>query len=442
MAMLRASRFIRSSGSSEQNRDLSRSDSRRARRGHRSRRRCGESTAAWCGRSSREEATTARRCSSTTAAPETPRTRRFRPVSPARRRAPRSPSIAPRPFTGTRWRCHRPPPARSAWREGLATALANAGRPADAAEAYLRAAADAGDLQRVELQRRGAEQFLIGGHIDRGLELIRTMLANMGMAVPRSPRAALLPLLWRRARLRWRGSALRVEGCRRHRCRYAPAPGHLLVGDDGTVARRHDQRGRVQRPSPAPRTRCRRTVPSVARDGDRVGRAGRLSERSQAQSTLVQLSKELAKGVGDPHAIGLSRLADGMMAMARWRMEKGVDARRGGAGDPAGPVRRGHVGIEHGPEPRDLGPHVSGRARRVVAPAAGAPGQRAQQREPVHRHRVVHAKQLLLAGGRRSRRRGACHDREHRAMVAQGVSSSALQRDAGPYPDRALSWQR
>jgi hypothetical protein len=52
-----------------------------------------------------------------------------------------------------------------AWREGLATALANAGRPVDAAEAYLGAAADAEGLLRVELQRRGAEQFLIGGHM-------------------------------------------------------------------------------------------------------------------------------------------------------------------------------------------------------------------------------------------------------------------------------------
>src|SRR4030095_14295070 len=85
-----------------------------------------------------------------------------------------------------------------AWREGLANALANAGRPADAAEAYLHAASGAGYPQRVELQRRAAEQFLIGGHIDRGLDLIRTELAGVGMRPARSPRAALLGLLWRR----------------------------------------------------------------------------------------------------------------------------------------------------------------------------------------------------------------------------------------------------
>src|SRR6185503_3266478 len=90
------------------------------------------------------------------------------------------------------------------WSEGLADALANAGRPAEAAEAYLRAAAGADHTRRVELQRRAAEQFLIGGHIDRGLDLIRAMLAGMGVRVPRTPRSALLWLLWRRARLRWR----------------------------------------------------------------------------------------------------------------------------------------------------------------------------------------------------------------------------------------------
>lgn len=63
--------------------------------------------------------------------------------------------------------------AARAWREGLANALANAGRPVDAANAYLDAAAGAGHPHRVELQRRAAEQFLIAGDIDRGLELLR-----------------------------------------------------------------------------------------------------------------------------------------------------------------------------------------------------------------------------------------------------------------------------
>ena len=208
-----------------------------------------------------------------------------------------------------------------AWRERLAAALANAGRPTEAAEAYMRAAAGADDLQRVELQRRGAEQFLIGGHIDRGLDLIRTMLGELGMSVPRSPRAALLPLLWRRARLRWRGlhftsrttdqidpdTLLRVDTC------WSAATGLLLVDMISAVAisARHLL---VALDAGEPYRLARAmALESMARAAYPSGRA--LSRR------LVEQSKELAKSVGHPDAIGLSRLADAMIAtsLGQWK---------------------------------------------------------------------------------------------------------------------------
>jgi serine/threonine protein kinase/tetratricopeptide (TPR) repeat protein len=211
--------------------------------------------------------------------------------------------------------------AAHAWREGLAKAIANAGRPAEAAEAYLHAAREAGPSQRVELQRRGAEQFLIGGHIDSGLDLIRTMLADLGVGVPRSPRTALLWLLWRRARLRWRGlrfvarpvdeidanTLLRIDSCWSATTGLAPVDmitaadfsvRHLLValdaGDPYRIAR-----------AMAMESVARALYPS-----DR-----RLSER------LVQQSKALAKSVGNPHAIALCILADAVTAMmlGRWK---------------------------------------------------------------------------------------------------------------------------
>jgi len=202
------------------------------------------------------------------------------------------------------------------WREGFANALANVGRPADAAEAYLIAAEGAANLPRIELQRRGAEQFLIGGHIDRGLDLIRTMLANMHMGVPRSPRAALLPLAWRRARLRWRGlhfvprtvdeidadTLLRVDTC------WSATTGLLLVDMIGSVAlsARHLL---VALDAGEPYRLARAmAIESVARAAYPSGR--KLSRQ------LVQQSKALAKSIDQPHAIALSRLADAMMAMA------------------------------------------------------------------------------------------------------------------------------
>ena len=215
-------------------------------------------------------------------------------------------------------------PAAGSWREGLATALANAGRPADAAEAYLRAATGADRFRRVELQRRGAEQFLIGGHIDRGLDLIRTMSADMGMSVPRSPRAALLPLLWRRARLRWRGlrfvsrtageidpdTLLRLDTC------WSATTGLLLVDMIGSVtfSARHLL---IALDAGEPYRLARAmAIESVARAAYPSGRA--LSRR------LVEQSQLLAQSVGHPHAIGLSRLADGMRAMALGEWKKAL----------------------------------------------------------------------------------------------------------------------
>jgi eukaryotic-like serine/threonine-protein kinase len=150
------------------------------------------------------------------------------------------------------------------------------------------------------------------------------MLVNVGMAVPRSPRAAMLPLLWRRARLRWRGlhfvsrdvndidadTLLRLDTC------WSATTGLLLVDMINSVAfsARHLllalDAGEPYRLSRA------MAIESVARAAYPSGR--------KLSSTLVQLSKELAKGIGDPHAIGLSRLADAMMAMALGQWKKAL----------------------------------------------------------------------------------------------------------------------
>ena len=238
--------------------------------------------------------------------------------------------------------------------EGLANALANAGRPAEAADAYLRAAAGASHPQRVELQRRGAEQFLIGGDIDRGLDLIRTMLAGLGMGMPRSPRSALLWLLWRRARLRWRGLGFVPRPVERHRRRGTPSRRHLLVGDDGTVAGRHDQRLGFQRASPAHGARCRRTVPYRPRDGDRVGCQGRVSDRQSVDRATRSSSQRRWRRASETRTRSRCpswRTASYAMTVGEWK--KALTLVRAGAGNPARPVRGVHVGIEHRPESRD-----------------------------------------------------------------------------------------
>jgi hypothetical protein len=92
-------------------------------------------------------------------------------------------------------------------KERLARALANAGRPAEAADAYLNAATDANSDRSLELQRIAAGQLLSGGHIDRGLEVIRGVLEAARLRLARGPTTAIASMLWRRAQLRWRGAA-------------------------------------------------------------------------------------------------------------------------------------------------------------------------------------------------------------------------------------------
>jgi eukaryotic-like serine/threonine-protein kinase len=93
----------------------------------------------------------------------------------------------------------------------LGEALANAGRGGEAAEAFREAAASiepktGGDeAAKLELQRRSAEQLLRAGHIDEGMERLREVLDAVGVPMARTPRRALMSLLWSRARLRMRG---------------------------------------------------------------------------------------------------------------------------------------------------------------------------------------------------------------------------------------------
>ncbi len=86
----------------------------------------------------------------------------------------------------------------------LGEALVNAGRGAEAAQAYLRAASMPG-TDALDLQRRAAEQYLRSGHIDRGIQLMSDVLSAVGFSPPRTPQGALVDLLWHRARLRIRG---------------------------------------------------------------------------------------------------------------------------------------------------------------------------------------------------------------------------------------------
>lgn len=94
-------------------------------------------------------------------------------------------------------------------RAAEADALANAGRGAAAAESYLAAAALVFGDDALEWERQAAEQYLISGHFDVGLRILREVVGAAGLSFPATPLGAILGFLWGRLRLRLRGIGFR-----------------------------------------------------------------------------------------------------------------------------------------------------------------------------------------------------------------------------------------
>jgi tetratricopeptide (TPR) repeat protein len=86
-----------------------------------------------------------------------------------------------------------------------AEALTHAGRSADAAQAYLRAAEGADSDSGLRLRGRAADQLLRSGHVDAGLETLRQVLGALGLRLPQSRIGTLSQLLRWRLQVRLRG---------------------------------------------------------------------------------------------------------------------------------------------------------------------------------------------------------------------------------------------
>jgi energy-coupling factor transporter ATP-binding protein EcfA2 len=96
-------------------------------------------------------------------------------------------------------------------RRRLADALANAGQGAAAAREYLTVAGAETEIEAVELRRLAAVQYLTNGRMDEGTEVLDTVLASVGLHLAKTPRRALLSLLWQRLLLRLRGLRFRIR---------------------------------------------------------------------------------------------------------------------------------------------------------------------------------------------------------------------------------------
>ncbi|MDQ3341356.1 MAG: protein kinase [Myxococcota bacterium] len=90
----------------------------------------------------------------------------------------------------------------------LAIALANDGRSAEAADHYSLAAALVTDrAEQLDLLRRAAERYLMGGRVEQGLDTARSLLEHVDMSLPRTRVRAIGGILWNQVRMR--GATLR-----------------------------------------------------------------------------------------------------------------------------------------------------------------------------------------------------------------------------------------
>ena len=108
----------------------------------------------------------------------------------------------------------REPDERRAILTDLGDALTNAGRGADAARAYLRAADLASGNTHLQLSSLAAAQYLRSGHLPEGVQLFNAVLKRVGLRVPEGRRALLFRILVERVRLRASRRSIPTSGHR------------------------------------------------------------------------------------------------------------------------------------------------------------------------------------------------------------------------------------
>ncbi len=87
----------------------------------------------------------------------------------------------------------------------LGTALANAGRGAQAAQTYMQAADGAQPKDAQELSQLAAQQWILTGHLDEGTRELSNVLKTVGLKLHSRPSASIISLLAYRARIKLHG---------------------------------------------------------------------------------------------------------------------------------------------------------------------------------------------------------------------------------------------
>jgi tetratricopeptide (TPR) repeat protein len=233
---------------------------------------------------------------------------------------------------------------------GLGDALANAGRPAEAASEFLEAAKTTSARRALELRQRAGAQLLMGGHIEEGLAVYRVVLEAVGLKLAKGPKRALVSLAMRRLWIRLRGLDFNAREAadvpetdlRRIDICWAVAAGlgvvDLIRGADFQslhllLALRSGEISRL----------ARAMAFEVSQTASRGGSA------RERVADLLEKTEALAKSAGNPHSIGMAMWARGLSSylLGNWKeaaeyCERGAEILRdqctGGPGKSRSPT--------------------------------------------------------------------------------------------------------
>jgi serine/threonine protein kinase/tetratricopeptide (TPR) repeat protein len=208
----------------------------------------------------------------------------------------------------------------------LGDALANAGRGAEAAEVYLAAAQTGPAVEALNLRRRAAEQFLISGRIDDGLAELRTVLDEIKMRLPDTPRRILFSLLLRRLQVRLRGlkfverdasqvsaeELLRIDIC------WSVAIGLTMVD----VVRASDVSARHLLLALSAGEPYRVALALAMEVGHCAITGGKAQRRVE---TILKTATNLAERINRPHALALATLMASAAAYLMGQWKKSLD---------------------------------------------------------------------------------------------------------------------
>ncbi|MCK6551533.1 AAA family ATPase, partial [Myxococcota bacterium] len=212
-----------------------------------------------------------------------------------------------------------PPSDADEWRlrQRLGEALVNAGRGHEAAEVYLVAARTAPKGDALELRRRAAQQLLQTGHVDRGTETFKGVVAEVGLPWPESAQSAVRLLNVDRVKLTVRGLKFKekrpdersaedltaIDVC------WSAVTGFAMV--HGIRAAYYHTRGLLLAFRSGEPYRLARALAAE------VCLVGGVDRRRDRTARVLEALEGLARVLDEPHARGLVELATGFTAFLR-----------------------------------------------------------------------------------------------------------------------------